>query len=270
MLFLGIRPDLSLEDRVVKWKLAKCLPHAYSELIRSDVPRSLGSRSSRLATLRPLPPSILKFSHDGSLDVKPTKGELQARVETLSRRSRSVKRKPLDSLEKGHPAWGKTLRLGMSSSSPSAHVRAQGQVLPPPDEVPRALSSQFHSGSAAKAKDSSGRVAEPPLEVMPITVWNPPMQSSEPPPSVAEELGRKRPEANGDGDSLLFNAELAAGAISSILRDSDVKRSGALPVKEALALSLQGVASVSSCVCLYLGFKLCVDFMLGIDRWLRI
>ena len=61
-----------------------------------------------------------------------------------------------------------------------------------------------------------------------------------------KELGRKCPEADGDGDSLLFNAELAAGAISSILRDSDLKRSGALPVKEALALSLQGVASVSS------------------------
>ena len=49
---------------------------------------------------------------------------------------------------------------------------------------------------------------------------------------------RKRPEADGDGDSLLSNAELAAGAISSILKDSDLKRSGALPVEEALALSL--------------------------------
>ena len=68
----------------------------------------------------------------------------------------------------------------------------------------------------------------------------------------AKELGGKRPEADGDGDSLLFNAELAAGAISSILRDSDLKRSGALPVEEALALSLQGVASISSHVFLCL------------------
>ena len=43
----------------------------------------------------------------------------------------------------------------------------------PPAEVPKALSSQPRSGSAAKAKDSSGRAAEPPLEVMPITVWSP-------------------------------------------------------------------------------------------------
>ena len=65
---------------------------------------------------------------------------------------------------------------------------------------------------------------------------------------IAEDLGRKHPEADGDEDSLLSNIELAAGAISSILRDSDLKRSGALLVEEALALSLQGVASVSSSV----------------------
>ena len=122
----------------------------------------------------------------------------------------------------------------------------------PPTEVPKAPSSQPRSGSAAKAKDSSGRAAKLPLEVMPITVWSPSTQSAELAPSGAEELGRKRFEADGDGDSLLFNAELAAGAVSSILRDYDLKRSGALPVEEALALSLQGVASVSSRVLLCL------------------
>ena len=139
----GIHPDLSLEDRVVKRKLAKCLPRVYFELIRSNIPGSSSSRSSRPATLRPSPPSVMKFSHDGPPVVKPTKGELQARVETLSQKSRSVKRKPMDSLEKGHPAWGKAPRLGMSSSSPSTYVRVQGQVLPPLAEVPRALSSQL-------------------------------------------------------------------------------------------------------------------------------
>ena len=55
----------------------------------------------------------------------------------------------------------------------------------------------------------------------------------------------KSSEDEGDGDSLLSNAELAAGAVSSILRGSDLKRSSVLPVEEALTLSLQGVASVS-------------------------
>ena len=48
------------------------------------------------------------------------------------------------------------------------------------------------------------------------------MQSVEPPSSRAEELKTKGSEAGGDGDSM--------------------------PVEEALALSLQGVASVSSCI----------------------
>ena len=81
------------------------------------------------------------------------------------------------------------------------------------------------------------------------------MQSVEPLPSRAEELGRKRPEADGDEDFLLFNAELAAGVISFVLMDSDLKRSGALLVEEALALSLKGVASVSSSVFMCLPFS---------------
>ena len=74
----------------------------------------------------------------------------------------------------------------------------------------------------------------------------PPAQSVKPPSSRVEELKWTGSEADGDGDSLLLNSELAAGAVSSIRKDSDLKRSGALPVEEALALSLQGVASVSS------------------------
>ena len=100
----GIRPDLSLEDMDVKRKLAKCLPCAYSELIRSDIQESSGSKSSRPSTLRPSPPSVMKFSHKRPPVIKPTKGEIEARVETLSRRPRSVKQKSHDSLEKSHPA----------------------------------------------------------------------------------------------------------------------------------------------------------------------
>ena len=174
MCLSGIRLDLSPEDKVIKRELAECLPRAYSELIRSDIPGSSGSRSIRPATLRPSPPSVMKFSHDGPPVVKPTKGELLARVETLSWRSRIVKRKTLASPEKGCPSWGKVPKLGTSSSSPSTHARVLGQVLSPPAEVPRAPSSQLRSSSAAKAKGFSGRAAEPPLEVMPITVWSPP------------------------------------------------------------------------------------------------
>ena len=109
MCLLGIRLDLSPEDTVIKRELAECLPRAYSKLIKSDIPGSSGSRSSRSATLRPSPPSVMKFSHDGPPVVKPIKGELLACVETLFRRSQSVKRKTLDSPEKGRTPWGKVL-----------------------------------------------------------------------------------------------------------------------------------------------------------------
>ena len=55
---------------------------------------------------------------------------------------------------------------------------------------------------------------------------------------------RDRSEAAGDEDSLLSHAELTVGAVSSILRDSDLRRVGTLLVEEALALLLQGTASV--------------------------
>ena len=118
----------------------------------------------------------------------------------------------------------------------------------PPVEAPTILSSQPHSEYVAKAKGPLGGAVDQPLAVMPITVWNPPTKSVRSPSRRAEELKRKDPksEIGGDGDSLLLNVELAAGAVSSILKGFDLKRSSALPVYEALALSLQGVASVSS------------------------
>ena len=110
------------------------------------------------------------------------------------------------------------------------------------------MGSRSHSRSAAEAEGPLGGAVEQPLAVKPITVWNPPTKRVRSPSRRAEELRRKDPksEIGGDGDSLLLNVELAAGAVSSILKDSDLKRSGAMSVDEALALSLQGVASVSS------------------------
>ena len=151
-----------------------------------------------------------------------------------------MKRKTPVPAEKDRPALAKVMKLGASSSSPSAHVRKLERAQSPPTEAPTVWSSQPRSGSAAKAKSLLGGAVEQPLAVMPITVWNPSTKSVRSPSRRAEELNRKDPESEigGDGDSLLLNAELAAGAVSSILKDSDLKRSSELPVDEALALSL--------------------------------
>ena len=67
------------------------------------------------------------------------------------------------------------------------------------------------------------------------------------PPTVPDEVtgNRDRSEAVGDEGSLLSHVEPAAGAVSSLMRDFDLRRVGALPVEEALALLLlQGTAFV--------------------------
>ena len=66
-------------------------------------------------------------------------------MEVLAKKRRSVKRKTQASPEGCPPAWGKTLKVGVSSS-PLSTVRAG---------------------------DSSGRAAEPPLEVLPISIYSP-------------------------------------------------------------------------------------------------
>ena len=97
----------------------------------------------------------MKVSPIGPSAAKPTKGELLALLETLSRKPRSVKRKTLDFVEKDRPTLVKVSKLRASSSSPSTHVRKPKQALSPPAEVPKVLSSQSRSGSAVKAKGPS-------------------------------------------------------------------------------------------------------------------
>ena len=166
-----------------------------------------------------------------------------------------MKRKTSGSSEKDRPVSAKVLKLGASPYSPSVHVRELERAPSPSAEAPIVLSSESPSKSAARAKNLLGGSVEQPLAVVPITVWNPPTESVRSPPHLVEELQKKAPKRkiSEDGDSLLLNAELAASAVSSILKDSDLGRSKALPVDEALALSLQGVASVSPCVmsCLF-------------------
>ena len=75
------------------------------------------------------------------------------------------------------------------------------------------------SSPAAATKGPLGRAVESPLEVMPISVWNPPAESTEVPPSMPEDVRRDHFGAEGDKDSLLSNAGLAVGPVSSILRE---------------------------------------------------
>ena len=162
----------------------------------------------------------------------------------MSRKPRRAKRKKQNSSEKDRPVPAKVQKLGASPTSPT---REPERVSLPLAEAPLVLNSSPPSKPDIEAKSLLGAAVEQPLTVMPITVWNPPSENAHSSPRRAAELRRKKAKAGVDEnkDSLLSNAELVAGAVSSILKDSDLGRSKGLPVDEALALSLQGVASVS-------------------------
>ena len=139
----------------MKRKLVKCAPRAYSELIRSDIPRSLDARPARLPFLRSSPLSFMKRfvpkssspSISEPLTTKPTRGELRSRLEVLAKKKRSLKQKPPSSPEGCPPAQGKTLNMG-AYPSPSSAVRAGD-------------SSEGGGGGVGN---------EPSLEILPISV----------------------------------------------------------------------------------------------------
>ena len=242
--FPGARLDLSAADKVVALALAKCPARPYAELIKSGIPGPSNLRSARSTASRPLPPSTMGVSPIGLTVATPTRGEILVHLGVLSRKPWSVKRKKSSSSEKDWPIPTKVQKLG---ASPSSSAREQERAPSPVAEAPLVLSSPPPSKPDVEAKSLLGAAVEQPLAVMPITVWNPPSESAKSLPRRAAELKRKKPKPKTDEnkDSLLSNAELAAGSVSSILKDSDLGRSKALPVDEALALSIQGVASVS-------------------------
>ena len=240
--FPDARLDLSAEDNVIALALAGYPSRPYAELIRSDIPGPSNLRSARSSASRSSPASTLGLSPIGLTAATPTRGEILVHLGAMSRKPRSVKRKKSNSTKKDRPVLAKVQKLG---ASPTA--REPQRASSPLAEAPVVLSPPPPSKPDVEAKIPLGAAVEQPLVVMPITVWNPPSETAKSPPRRAAELKRKKPKPKVDEnkDPLLSNTELAAGAILSILKDSDLGRSKALLVDEALALSLQGVALVS-------------------------
>ena len=115
--FPGARLDLSAEDNVVALALAECPARPYAELIKLDVPSPSNLRSARSTASRPLPPSTMGVSPIGLSAATPTRGEILVQLGTLSRKPRSVKRKPPGSAEEDRPVLAKVPKLGASPTS---------------------------------------------------------------------------------------------------------------------------------------------------------
>ena len=224
--------------------LAECPVRPYAELIRSDIPGPSSLRSARSSASRPSPPFTLGVSPFGLTAATPTRGEILVHLGAMSRKPQSEKKKKSSSSKKDRPVPAKVQKLGASLTSPA---REPKQASSPLAEAPLILSSPPPSKPDTEAKSLLAAAVEQPLTVMLITVWNPPSENAKSPPRRAAEPKRKKSKKKVDEnkDSLLSNVELAAGAVSSILKDSDLGSSKGLPVDEALALSLQGVSSIS-------------------------
>ena len=68
-----------------------------------------------------------------------------------------------------------------------------------------------HSSSTAGVKGSSRKATKFPLKVLSIPIWSPSVQNASPSPPTQGDAGDDRFEVEGGEDSLLTNAELAAG-----------------------------------------------------------
>ena len=256
--FSDARLDLNDEDASVALALTECSARSYAELLRSDVPSSSGLKSARSSALRPSPPSTLGVFSFGPAVAAPTRGEILVHLEGISRKPRRVKRRKTYSPERDQSAPSKVQKLEVPSSFPVQRPERASSPLASPAleperdsyslaEVPPVLGPLPSSEPIAEAGNPSGEDGIQPLAAVPISVWKAPSESAKSPPGKSTEPSRKKIKTTTaeNKDSMIHDAKLAAGAVSSILKDSDIVRSKELPVDEVLASSFQGFSLVS-------------------------
>ena len=191
--FLEARLDLSAEDNVIALVLAGYPARPYAELIRSDIPGPSNLRFARSSTSRSLLAATLGSSPIGLTAAIPTRGEILVHLRAASRKPRNVKRKKPSSTEEDRPVSAKVQKLGASPT-----VREPERASLPLAEAPVVLSPPPSSKPDVEAKSLPGAAVEQPLVIMPITVWNPPLEKVKSPPRKAAELKRKKPKAKAD------------------------------------------------------------------------
>ena len=236
--------------------MTECSARPYAELLRSDAPSPSSLKSVKSSALRPSPPSTLGVFSFGPAAAAPTRGEILVHLEGISRKPRSMKRRKTDSPERVQSALAKVQKLEAPSSllvqRPERASSPQASPVLEPErdshllaEVSPILGPLPPSEPIAEAGNPSGEDGIQPLAVVPITIWKAPSESAKSPPGkLVGPRRRTKPTTAENKDSLLSNAKLAAGAVSSILKDSDIVRSKELPVDEALTSSFQGFALV--------------------------
>ena len=102
--------------------------------------------------------------------MKPTRGELRARVELLAKKKRSVKHRAHDPPEGSLPARGKVSKLGVSDPRLRGQAQVRGQEWSSSAKVSKVAGAQLLSSSVARFKGSSRKATELPLKFLPISI----------------------------------------------------------------------------------------------------
>ena len=162
-------------------------------MIRSYIPGPSNLRSTRSSASRSLPATTLGSSPIGLTAATPTRGEILVHLGAASRKPRNVKRKKPSSTEGNRSVSAKVQKLGVSPTA-----RELERASSPLAEAPEILNPLISPNPDGGAKIPLNAVVEQSLVVMPITVWNPPLEKVQSPPRKAAELKRKKPKAKVD------------------------------------------------------------------------
>ena len=153
---------------------------------------------------RPVPAKVQKLGVSPPSPVREPEQALTPLAEVQN--SGASPPSPAQELERALSPLVEVQELGASPPSPAQEPEASSPLVltllsPPRPDI--------------KAKGLSGAAVAQPLTALPITVWNPPYDKAKSPPRGTAELKRKKlkPKADAIRDSLLSNAELAAGAV---------------------------------------------------------
>ena len=173
--FPEARLDLSAKDNVIALALAGYPARPYAELIRLDIPGPSNLRSARSSASRSLPAAVLESSPIGLTAATPTRGEILVHLGAAPRKPRNVKRKKPSSTEEDRPVSAKVQKLGASPTARESEWASSPLA-------PMILSPPISSKPDGGAKSPLNAAAEQSLVVMPITVWNPPLEKVQSPP----------------------------------------------------------------------------------------
>ncbi|CAK9136512.1 unnamed protein product [Ilex paraguariensis] len=239
--FLGIRPELSVEDKRVKLKLAKCNPERYSKLLKPWELERQGFDPP------PIPLSFIQPKDiEGSSTMKPTPEMLQAKVELLKKKNKGgTKRKAEGSFGGSLVTRAKVQKMGTSSAFASIQKA-------PPSPLHASLTSglPFPQGTRPATEDAPGRDQSSP-SASEVERALETARTFSGCVAFASTKETSQPLMTGKGvfskseNSLITDVKHVVEAIASIIPESDIDATTFVPLETCVSTALYGCTSTA-------------------------